>query len=1159
MKRTPARTVFALLLAVVLVLGLAAPALAATTMRSVQKLTVNGEAVECDKYNIDGYNYFKLRDLAKLLDGTNSQFNVDYDKAAKMMVVTTGVPYTTPNGTELQIGADQSASAIPSVQSLMIDGELREDLTAYNIGGNNYFKLRELGQALHFYVHYDKATNTAIVDEQDEDEAWDTGDASLDNPRNADGIGEKELLVVSFGTSFNDSRRLTIGAIEEAMEKAFPGYDVRRGFTAQIVIDHVALRDDETIDNFGQAMDRAVANGVKELYVQPTHLMDGYEYNDVVNELATYEDKFEKIVIGAPLLTSDEDYDIVIEAITEATKQYDDGKTAICFMGHGTEADSNHVYADFQAKLTEKGYANYFIGTVEAEPSVYDVLEAVKAGGYTKVVLRPLMIVAGDHANNDMADLEDEESWASIFTAAGYEVECVLEGLGQLPAIRQLLVDHMKAAIGEPEEEDEENYGTGDASLDNPRNQDGIGETEVLVVSFGTSFNDSRRLTIGAIEEAMEEAFPGYDVRRGFTAQIVIDHIARRDGEVIDNFGEALDRAVSNGVKNLLVQPTHLMDGYEYNDVKNELETYKDKFETVVLGAPVLTSDEDYDVVIEAITEATKQYDDGKTAICFMGHGTEADSNHVYADMQAKLAAKGYANYYIGTVEAEPSVYDVLEAVKAGSYTKVVLRPLMIVAGDHANNDMADLEDEESWASIFTAAGYEVECVLEGLGQLPAIRDLLVEHLKEAAAEALDEDYGTGDASLDDPRNADGIGEKELLVVSFGTSFNDSRVATIGAIEKAMEDAIPGYAVRRGFTAQIVIDHIARRDGEVIDNFGQAMDRAVANGVKNLVVQPTHLMDGYEYNDVKNELLTYVDKFEKIKLGKPILTSDEDYDTVIAAITEATAQYDDGKTAICFMGHGTEADSNHVYADFQAKLTEKGYANYFIGTVEAEPSVYDVLEAVKAGSYTKVVLRPLMIVAGDHANNDMADLEDEESWASIFTAAGYEVECVLEGLGQLPAIRKLLVQHARDAEMLVPKRDLADASDMTAVDEVVEEGMTPITGDRIADGTYKVEVKSSSSMFKVTNAVLTVKDGKMTATFNTTKSYTWMFMGATDKIAAADLSDFQEGKLVDGAMTYTIPVEALDQGIVCAAYSRNKDQWYARTLLFRYDSLEAIG
>ncbi len=213
MKRTPARTLFALLLAVVLVLGLAAPAFAETTMLSAQKLTVNGAAVECEKYNIDGYNYFKLRDLAQLLNGTASQFNVDYDKAAKQMIVTTGAPYTTPNGTELKVGADNSASAMPTVQALVVDGEVRSDLTAYNIGGSNFFKLRDLGKALHFYVHYDKATNTAIVDASEEDEAWDTGDAGLDNPRNQDGMGATEVLVVSFGTSFNDSRRLTIGAI----------------------------------------------------------------------------------------------------------------------------------------------------------------------------------------------------------------------------------------------------------------------------------------------------------------------------------------------------------------------------------------------------------------------------------------------------------------------------------------------------------------------------------------------------------------------------------------------------------------------------------------------------------------------------------------------------------------------------------------------------------------------------------------------------------------------------------------------------------------------------------------------------------------------------------------------------------------------------------
>ncbi|EET62754.1 cobalt chelatase (CbiK) [Marvinbryantia formatexigens DSM 14469] len=283
----------------------------------------------------------------------------------------------------------------------------------------------------------------------------------------------------------------------------------------------------------------------------------------------------------------------------------------------------------------------------------------------------------------------------------------------------------------EEEAEDEENYETGDASKDNPRNQDEIGEKELLVVSFGTSYNDNRVATIGAIENAMEEAFPDYSVRRGFTAQIIIDHVKNRDGEVIDNFGEALNRAIDNGVKTLVVQPTHLMNGLEYNDVIDELAQYAEEFEQVVVGDPLLTTDEDYDTVISAITEDTKAQDDGETAIVFMGHGTEAESNQIYATMQEKLTAAGYANYFVGTVEATPSLDDVLAAVQAGEYKKVVLQPLMIVAGDHANNDMAG-DEEGAWKKTFEDAGYEVTCNLKGLGEMPAIQELLVAHAQKA-------------------------------------------------------------------------------------------------------------------------------------------------------------------------------------------------------------------------------------------------------------------------------------------------------------------------------------------------------------------------------------------------------------------------------------------
>ena len=258
----------------------------------------------------------------------------------------------------------------------------------------------------------------------------------------------------------------------------------------------------------------------------------------------------------------------------------------------------------------------------------------------------------------------------------------------------------------------------------------------ILVVSFGTSYNDSRHITIGAIEDAIRETYPDYDVRRAFTAQIIIDKLAERDGIVIDNFEQAMDKLVEEGVQKVIVQPTHLMAGYEYTDVLNSLQqNYADKFDAIVLGDPLLTSDEDYSAVVEAICDATAAYDDGQTAICFMGHGTEADSNEDYTHLQQVLTDPGHTSYFVGTVEATPTFDDVIEAAQAAGFTRAVLRPLMVVAGDHANNDMADTEDPDSFASKFIAAGFEVECVVEGLGQLVAIDDIYVRHVADAIAQ----------------------------------------------------------------------------------------------------------------------------------------------------------------------------------------------------------------------------------------------------------------------------------------------------------------------------------------------------------------------------------------------------------------------------------------
>ena len=254
-----------------------------------------------------------------------------------------------------------------------------------------------------------------------------------------------------------------------------------------------------------------------------------------------------------------------------------------------------------------------------------------------------------------------------------------------------------------------------------------------------------------------------------------------------------------------------------------------------------------------------------------------------------------------------------------------------------------------------------------------------------------------------------------ILVVSFGTSYNDSREATIGAIEAAIQAANPGSEVRRAFTSQIIIDKLKDRDGIEIDNVDEAFARLVKDGVKDLVVQPTHVMSGFEYDDLMKVVDANRSKFGSVKVGAPLLTSDADYDAVIAAITAATAEYDDGKTLITFMGHGTEHASNATYAKLQEKLTAAGKTNYCVGTVEAEPSLDDVITAAKAGGYTRVVLEPLMVVAGDHANNDMAG-DEEDSWKVILQNEGFEVTPILRGLGQLPAVCAVYVDHVKNAK-----------------------------------------------------------------------------------------------------------------------------------------------
>lgn len=361
--------------------------------------------------------------------------------------------------------------------------------------------------------------------------------------------------------------------------------------------------------------------------------------------------------------------------------------------------------------------------------------------------------------------------------------------------------------------------------------------------------------------------------------------------------------------------------------------------------------------------------------------------------------------------------------------------------------DTAESEDADQMAADNVAALIDAIYVQERTentdqqcADAKAAWDALTDVQKELVeGENADPDYfrrDTGDASKDDARNQDEIGENEILVVSFGTSFNNSRAADIKGIEDALQAAYPDWSVRRAFTAQIIINHVQARDGEKIDNVNQALDRAVNNGVKNLIVQPTHLMHGAEYDELIGELDNYKDQFESVQVAEPLLGEvgadatviNADKKAVAEILTEEavkTAGYDsldaakeDG-TAFVFMGHGTSHTAKVSYSQMQTQMQELGYDNVFIGTVEGEPeetACEAVIDAAAEAGYTKVILRPLMVVAGDHANNDMAG-GDEDSWLSMFKASGKfdSVDTQIAGLGEIEGIQQIYVEHTADA------------------------------------------------------------------------------------------------------------------------------------------------
>ena len=384
----------------------------------------------------------------------------------------------------------------------------------------------------------------------------------------------------------------------------------------------------------------------------------------------------------------------------------------------------------------------------------------------TAVMLLGALTACGSK-NDDAAD--DAQNTADADKAAADHVAALIDAIyvqertdetdaqcEEAKAAWDALTDAQKAMV-EGEEASPDYFGldTGDAALDDPRNQDGIGENELLVVSFGTSYNDSRVNDIKSIEDALQEAYPDWSVRRAFTAQIIINHIQARDGEKIDNMTQALERAVANGVKNLVVQPTHLMHGAEYDEMCAAIDAYRDNFDAVSIAEPLLGEvgsdasviNADKEAVAKAVTAAAVEasgFDsleaakEAGAAFVLLGHGTAHVARVSYSQMSTQMQQLGYENVFIGTVEGEPeetACESVIEEVRAAGYTTVILRPLMVVAGDHANNDMAG-SDDDSWKPMFEDAGLTVDCQIAGLGGIADIQALYIAHT-QAAIDAL--------------------------------------------------------------------------------------------------------------------------------------------------------------------------------------------------------------------------------------------------------------------------------------------------------------------------------------------------------------------------------------------------------------------------------------
>ena len=619
-------------------------------------------------------------------------------------------------------------------------------------------------------------------------------------------------------------------------------------------------------------------------------------------------------------------------------------------------------------------------------------------------------------------------------------------------------------------------------------------------------------------------------------------------------------------------------------------------------GSTTKTTEAETKAATEATTEAKTEAE--TTEAASEAETTEAASEEATTEAASEEETTEAASEETTTEAASEA--ETTEAASEEATEKAVAVAASTASEEEATEAVEAADDDQAKADEVAAlidAIYVQERTDDTDEQCKAAKeawDALTDEQKELVeGENADPDYfgrDTGDASKDDPLNGDEIGENELLVVSFGTSFNDSRTADIGGIEKALAAAYPDWSVRRAFTAQIIINHVEARDDEYIDNMQQALDRAVENGVKNLVVQPTHLMHGAEYDELKEAVDEYADKFESVVIAEPLLGEvgadaeavNDDKEKVAESITAAAvadAGYDDLEaakedgTAFVFMGHGTSHTAKVSYSQMQTQMNDLGYDNVFIGTVEGEPeetACEAVIEAVKEAGYKKVVLRPLMVVAGDHANNDMAG-DDEDSWKSQFEASGAfdSVDCQIAGLGEIADIQQIYVDHTAAAidEIGGTEESVEEATEAASEEETTEavteatseeetteaatEKKTDSAAVELEDGTYTADFDTDSSMFHANEAcegkgTLTVKDGEMTFHVSlASKNIVNLFVGTAEDAQkdgaqllepTTDEVTYSDGE-TEEVYGFDIPVPGVDEEFDLALLG-TKGTWY---------------